>query len=290
MKKRDGQKRGGFLDGFFNTFRRKSTSPTSTAGVSGYEIFGGYINDNESSADLTGVRKYTTYTNMMSNISIIGAGVRYYLGLIGKAGWKVEPADESSEAEELADKISEILFNVLATPWHRVVRRASMFRFWGFSIQEWTAKRLDDGTIGLLDVAPRPQRTIERWDTDPVGTVFGVVQRAPQNAQELYIPRSKVVYIVDDAINDSPEGLGMFRNLAEPARRVQRYEQLEGWGFESDLRGIPIGRAPFQELRRQEAAGEITADQRKTQEQGLTDFLKNHIKNPSLAIALEGDA
>lgn len=281
------QDRGGFLDGFIARFRSTPAPPKSTLGVSGAAVFGGFLDLREDDKDLQGSKRYKTFSDMLANCSIVGAGVRYYLGLIGKAGWKVEPADETPQAEELAELIDKILFSDLNTPWNRVVRRAAMFRFWGFSIQEWTAVSRDDGNIGLLDVEPRPQVTLERWDLDPTGQVFGVFQRSPQTQQEFYLPRSKLVYIVDDSLNDSPEGMGLFRHMAEGARRLKRYQQLEGWGYESDLRGIPIGRAPLAELRRLEAAGTITAEDRIAQEKGLTDFLKSHIKNPSLALLLD---
>ena len=119
-----------------------------------------------------------------------------------------------------------------------------MYRFYGFSIQEWTARRRDDGFLTFADIAPRSQRTIERWDVDEAGQVLGALQRSPQTQEEIYLPREKLLYIVDDTLNDSPEGLGLFRHLVAPSRRLKRYEQLEGFGFETDLRGIPIGRSP----------------------------------------------
>ena len=61
--------------------------------------------------------------------------------------------------------------------WARIVRRAAMYRFYGFSIQEWTAKRRPDGLLTLADVAPRSQMTIERWDMLTDGSIQGVVQR-----------------------------------------------------------------------------------------------------------------
>jgi len=49
-------------------------------------------------------------------------------------------------------------------PWHRVVRRAAMYRVYGYSWQEWIAKKRDDGVIGYLDIEPRTQSTITRWE------------------------------------------------------------------------------------------------------------------------------
>lgn len=270
----------------------------TVVGHMGTAIYGGFIVEKEKNARLTGVQKYRTYSEILANTAIVAAGVRFFLNLVAKAEWRVEPAKDvppegdegsptsSDEAVEVADTIQEMM-NDMDTPWVRVVRRAAMYRFYGFSIQEWTAKRRDDGQIGMLDVAPRPQVTIERWDVDVTGRVIGVIQRSEQTQEEIYLPRNKIAYVVDDTLNDSPEGLGLFRHIVESVQRLRRYEELEGFAFETDLRGIPIGRAPLQELEEAVRRNEITEEQRAVLEQGLEDFIKKHIKNPQLGIILD---
>jgi hypothetical protein len=165
-----------------------------------------------------------------------------------------------------------------------------MYRFYGFSIQEWTARRRDDGVITLADVAPRAQMTCERWDLDEEGNVLGVLQRNPQNQRDIYLPRSKLLYMVDDTLSDSPEGLGLFRHLVAPAQRLARYEQLEGIGFETDLRGIPIGRGPFTKLAQDVQAGRISKADRTAIEGPIRNFIKNHVKTAKLGILLDSIA
>jgi hypothetical protein len=162
-----------------------------------------------------------------------------------------------------------------------------MYRYYGFSVQEWTARKMADGTIGFKDISPRPQITIERWDVELTGKVHGVVQRSPQTSKEIYLPRHKIVYVVDDSLNDSPEGLGLFRHLAEPAKRLMHYQLLEGYGYETDLRGIPIGRAPLSQLQSKVDSGAISAEQKTLNVQPLTDFIQKHVKNPELGLMLD---
>ncbi len=274
------------LDAFLSRFR-KPVRPTGTAGVPGRAIFGGFVQNDEKSPDLASQsQRFKTYSEILINVSIVGAGVRYFLNLASKASWNLEPTDHP-ESQRLTDLASEMLFNDPITPWHRIVRRAVMYRFQGFSVQEWTAKRRPDGLLTFADVAPRAQVTIERWDVEEDGTVRGFLQRSPQTSEELYIPRQKCMYLVDDTLSDSPEGLGLFRHLVEPAKRLQRYEQLEGFGFETDLRGIPIGRAPFTELAQLVEAGEISAADRSSIEAPLRAFIKNHIKKADLGLLLD---
>jgi hypothetical protein len=260
--------------------------PTERIGSSGTVIQGGYIVDNEKSSDLKGAKKYVTFSEMLANVSIVSAGVRYFLNLIANSGWTVVPANDTPEAQELADFVEEAMYD-LETPWVRVVRRAAMYRFYGFSIQEWTAKKRMDGRIGMLDIEPRPQATIEKWDRDENGRIVNVVQRSPQTQREIELPRSKLVYIVDDSLNDSPEGLGLFRHVVPHAKRLLRYEQLEGFGFETDLRGIPVARVPKALLNELVNQGKISKAQMDEAIRVMEVFIQNHIKSPEIGLILD---
>lgn len=273
---------------FGSMFTRKTVAPTKRAGASGTGIFGGRITENENNVDLTGIRKYKTYSDMLANVSIVSTGVRYFLNLVAGAEWNVNPSDpDSAVSIEFAEKVEKIMAD-METPWPRIIRRAAMYRFYGFSIQEWTAKLNDDGVIGFDDIEPRSQQSIDGWDRDEkTGRIVGMIQISPQTQEELYLPRKKMIYIVDDSLSDSPEGLGIFRNLVVATNRLQRYEQLEGYAFETDLAGIPIARAPFAELRALEESGEITKDVRNDIEQPLRDFLNKRVKNPQLGLYLD---
>tara|TARA_R110002167_G_C12707228_1_gene655086 strand:- start:3722 stop:5245 length:1524 start_codon:yes stop_codon:yes gene_type:complete len=261
-------------------------SSFSSIGAPGTAIYGGYVLNKEKDARLTGQERFVTYSDMLANTSIVGAGVRYFVDLVAKATWGVEPADESAEAEKLAETVEDMM-NDMTTPFHKVVKRACMYTFWGYSIQEWTAKRRDDGQVGFMDIEPRAQMTIERWDTDISGTVLGVVQRNPQDQSEIYLPISKCIYLVDNTLNDSPEGMGLFRSVVKAAEKLSRYELLEAWGFDTDLRGIPIVRGPFTQLEQMVNNKQLTVAQANALKQPMLDFLESHNKNPELGMMLD---
>lgn len=254
-------------------------------GVGGARHTGGYIIEEERDSSLAGLEKYTTFSNILLNTSVVSASVRYYLNLITKAGWHFTPSEADTD-KKYSELVQEI-FDDMDTPFHRVVRRAAMYRFYGFSLHEWTFKLRDDGNYGFFDVAPRPQRTIERWDLDVKGRVLGVDQADPNTGQRTAIPRWKMMYVVDDSINDSPQGVGLFRHLVYPARRLIRYEQLEGYGFESDLRGVPIARAPLAEMNKRLADGEIDQAGYDKALAPTMRFLKAHVKSPRLGMLLD---
>ena len=275
------------VDSFLSRLRSRRAAPTKTLGTHGVAVFGGYVATNEKSKDLASHdARYRTYSEILADTSIVAAGVRYFLNLAAKANWTFTPAEADTDGKYAALAEAMLTKDPL-TPWHRIVRRLAMYRFYGFSILEWTAKRRDDGLLTFADVEPRAQRTIQRWDVDETGKVMGALQRSPQTQLEIYLPREKIIYIVDDSLNDSPEGLGLFRHLVASAKRLQRYEQLEGFGFETDLRGIPILRAPFAEMEAMVAAGTMTNEQRLAIEKPMQDFVQAHIKTPNIAMLLD---
>ena len=267
-------------------------SPFKEAGVSGTAIFGGYIENIERDRKVSGAERYRTAADLLANVSIIAAAIRYILNLTAAPRWTIKPAldlgDTSSDAaKEAAEFVEQVLFRDLGTSWTRLVRRTGMYRYHGFGIQEWTAKRRADGLIGFADIESRPQHTIEQWQVDEGGTVEGVWQRSPQTGALLWLPRTKLLYLVDDSLTDSPEGMGLFRHLVDPGERIRRYLKLEGQGYERELRGIPIGRAPLADIRAQVAAGQLTAAEGRQMVQGLRNFIKMEVKEKDTGLLLD---
>lgn len=270
---------------------RRRVRPTTEEGVPGYTFFGGFIDANERNAKLTGTQRYKTFSDIMANTAIVAAGVRYYLNLITKAGWTVVPPEMENASDQIeADRLAELtddIINDMERPWSRVVRRSAMYRFFGFAVQEWTAKRREDGVIGMKDIAPRPQHTIEQWDLDIHGNVFGIIQRSPQDGREIYLNRGKVIYLVDDAMSDSPEGLGIMRHLVDGATRLTLWEKLESYAFEIDLRGLPVIKGPFAQIEDEVRAEDLTREDADAMIAPLRQFIENHIKSPTRGLMLD---
>ena len=267
--------------------QRTRASTTEILGTSGAEIFHGWPRTKETDPRLGTGKRWETYSEAIANVAIVGASIRYFLNLVAGVKWKAEPPEGSgARGRELADRFIELLYD-MRIPWHRVVRRAAMHRVYGFSIAEWTAEKKKDGTIGFLEVATRPQSTIEQWDVDEHGAVLGVVQRSPTDSRTIYLPRAKLLYVVDDSLSDQPEGMGAIRHAIKTALSLERYELLEAWGFETDMRGIPVARAPRSEMSGLIKADLMTADDQAKAEKGLRDFCEKHIKNPELALFLD---
>ena len=278
------------LDAFSgSTLKPPAATPFREMGMSGTGVFGGYVQSRERSSQWVGAQRYVTISDMAVNASIVAAGMHYFLNLIAHPRWAYRPPEklkDDAEAQAAADLVAEVMDD-LGQPWSRVVRRAGTYRFYGFGVQEWTAKKRTDGKIGLASIEPRPQATIERWSVDESGAVSGVWQRPPQTGELLGIPRSKILYLVDDVLSDSPEGVGIFRHLAEPWERLKTYYALEARAFERDLRGTPVGRVPYTLLREAVASGELTEDQAKALTETMERFVKLQVKQSDTAITLD---
>lgn len=260
---------------------------STPAGTMGVVVMEGWEETNEKNPKLNGQRKYTTYEELIRNVSIIGAALRNYLTMVASVDWKIEPSDESADAKEKAEIVDSVIHG-MKKPWFRVVRSIAMFTYVGNSLHEWVAALRDDGVIVFEDICSRPSKTIERWFVDPgTAQLLGVVQRDPGDGTTRFIPRKKLIYLVDDTFTDSPQGEGLLRHVCVDVDRLRRYEQLEGYGFETDLRGVPLGRAPIAMLNKAVADGNMTAEDRDAALKVMTDFVSGHIRTPSLGLMLD---
>lgn len=258
-------------------------------GTSGTAIWGGYIQSKETNSKWVGPERYRQAAEIVVNVSVVAAGVHYFLNLISHPKWTAQVAPkqrDSHEAREVADFINDVMDD-LDTPWNNIVRQSAMYRFHGFSIQEWIAKLRPDGKYGLASVEVRPQHTIEQWAVDERGTILGVFQRSPLTGQIYGLPRDKLLYVVEDALTDSPEGIGVFRHLAEPYARLKRMQELEVRGYERDLRGIPLGRAPLASINNAVKQNLLTEAEAKTLVNGITDILQLQVKNSDTGVLLD---
>lgn len=262
-------------------------TPFTEQGVVGTVVYSGYIHNRERSPKWSGQQKYITIADMAVNTSIIAAGVRYTSGLVAHPKWAVHPAVEGDAEAEAAAELVESIINDLNTPWSHVVRRAYMYKFYGFGLQEWTAKRRLDGKVGLATIAPRPQFTVDRWEIDDAGIVAGVWQLSPKTGAPIGIPRSKLMYLVDNTLSDSPEGVGVFRHLAEPWERLKMFHDLEARAFERDLRGIPIGRIPYTLINEAVKAGQLTETKAKDMVKSMEDFVQIAVKQSDTGLTID---
>jgi len=265
--------------------KRPSTSPFRESGAAGVNIVNGYIVDRERNNKLTFLQRSTNYEELMSNIAVVGSGVRYFTALGASAVWSVQ-ASEDDKDEKYAD-FARRMMEELDQSWSTVVKHSLMYRYLGLSIGEMVARRTDEGDILIKAIENRPIRTIERFDVDDMGQLLGFGQVNPVNNQELYIPRQKCLYVVDNLINDSPAGMGVLRHVFESCERLKRLMDLEVVGYAKDLRNIPVGRVPYTELQRAVNNNEITKEQANAAIASMEALVRLKSKLPETSIILD---
>jgi hypothetical protein len=240
---------GRSLSSFF-TGGAKPAPVTKPSGSDGVYSYGGYLASGERSNALVGPQKWVTYTNAL-NYPIIATGCYYSTGLLAGTEWHCEPNELGGADADRAVEIVEqgLLKAQLPTPWSAVVAKMSLFEYMGFALCEWIVKTRADDMVVFADIAHRPQYTIDRWDKPDEQQPWQAVSQLTHAGGRYVIPRSRLFYCVADRLTDSPDGVGRLRHVVELHRQLEVLEALEGHAFQTDLRGMPLARAPLSELK-----------------------------------------
>ena len=273
---------------FGNSKRKTGGGVNSAQGTRAVRHSHGFIHTYEKNPELSRYKKYQTYSEMLANHAVIGAGIRAYLAVIQKTEWMLEPIEGNANSKSHAADIQEILDN-METSLPQVMRRSAMYTYYGFGLQEWIAKQLKSGLIGIKDIEPRAQHTIYRWDINPRGEIEGVEQQDPIMGGEYYIQRRRLIYCVDDSLNDSPEGLGLFRQLFSTASRLDAYLMLEDIGFDTDLRGVPIVKIPLERISKMVKSGEMKESEAEEIIAEFTGFIEEHQRKKSQGMMVDSE-
>lgn len=276
-----------FFSNFFGANNKPpKVSPFKEAGVSGAVSFGGWLQDREKNPKLSFLQRQNNYDEIIKNVAIVGAGVRFFCNLGAGASWNFE-ASEADKSGQYAEWFESQL-DKTNDPWSKIVRHALMHNFLGFAVLEKTAARdAADGSIFWRSIENRPQNTIEKWYLDDDGSVTAFGQFAPVSGEELIIPREKCFYIADNLIDDSPAGTGVLRHVFKTAERLEEYNKLETQGFARDLRGIPFGRVPYSELTAAVNRGEISKEDAKAAIASMEKAVQLQVKSSNTGFLLD---
>jgi hypothetical protein len=284
------------MAGFWKSiFNRTGNKPSKLEGSDGVIASGGWIASDERSPDLDNPRaRFTTFGNAINDSTVIAAAVNYMVRLVAGARWTITPNQEAgSDGDKAAKIITEgVIEAKTQQPWETTVGQAAMSPIMGFSLHEWAQRRRRDGMIVLGDIQALPQWTIARWDKgdDDMSPLMGVEQWVPGlKTGPKWLGRKKLLYVVDKKISNKPDGLGLLRHVIKKWKVLERYELLEAFGFEGDLRGIPYGKAPYAKIKQYALDNKKSAEWVKEQTSALRTFIENHIKNPGLGIILDSE-
>lgn len=229
---------------------RTSAPITKPEGTSGVTAYGGYVDSGERHPSLIGDNKWRTFTNA-KNKSTIATGIRLRADLIAATEWTLtENAAGGKDAQRGLEIIDQGLLKApMPTPWQQCVRKQSLFQFDGAHLHEPIMRRRADGMIVCASIEDRPMWTVKQWDiADEQSPWQGVVQQS-RSGKPYYVERERLWYSADNLLGETPDGVGLLRQLVELVRRLDLLEELEIFGYETDLRGMAMVRAPLAQLR-----------------------------------------
>jgi len=291
-------------------------NPLAELGVAGAKISYGMVMD-EYNPNLRGVAGRKTYREMRDNDSVIGAIFFAIEMLLRTVPWEFKYDEVDTDAmtsfssqiegmvfnrsidspEKGIDFATGVFFEDMEHTWDDFISQtiSSMCTF-GWSYPEIVLKRrmgiistkpefrsiYNDGLIGLRKLADRPPETLDRWDIDDQGNIFGMYQSDPNGAGEFYIPMDKALLFRPFAHKGSPEGRSLLRNAYDPWYYLKRIKQIEAIAIERELNGLPVVYAPSGEI--WDENGSLTAVGLKYQ-----DLVKNVKYNEQGGVVLPSD-
>lgn len=227
-----------------------------TIGRTGLNYWDGRVAE-EFLRELSGDRGIKIYREMRDNDPICGGVMFAIENLIRRVSWRIDPASDSPEHVRDADFIRSTVYD-MANTWTGTLSEMLTHLTFGWAYLEIEYKRrlgynraphlsskYNDGLIGWARWSLRSQDTLSRWVFDDEGHVLGMVQNAPPDYKDRYIPIEKAIHLTTTDAKQNPEGRSIFRNAYRPWYFKTVIEQIEGIGVERDLAGLPVIRAPY---------------------------------------------
>jgi hypothetical protein len=228
-----------------------TTIPSSTLakplrgeiGVSGTNIYGGYIRGEEYARDLIGRSALINYDIMRRTDAATHTALEVYKAPIESANWSVVSASEDPADVEQADLVKRELFD-RNIDFHAVLREIMTFLEFGHSVFElvYSDDLVDfNGKLihGLDKLASRKQLTIMRWETSDHQP--GITQIAPYSTpavRDIYMP--KLVIFTNEKEGENYEGISMLRFARKHFILKDKLELMNAVALERMAMGIPV--------------------------------------------------
>jgi len=271
---------------------------TQQQGSDGIGGFGSiwFAGHGESNPALQGSTLWKTLSEALANSTIIATAVRYSLNLISGVEWECTPyphAKDQALAKKCAETGREGLVDAdMSQPFSLHAAKQALHAWLGFSLHNWFWRKRSDGLTVISDLRHRPQSTISRWDIPVEGEPWIGVEQTTRGGGQYYVERSRLWYTADLMISDRPQGVGLLRHVIETSRQTQHLEEIEGYGFDANLRGVPVGRAPLSELwnyakgtlKYSDDDAEAWVEEQTAELQAM---LQNHAKSPDQGMLLD---
>ena len=239
------------------------TEATQVLGVAGDNTHNGQIRADEFLAELRGKKAINTFREMRDNDSTIGAVMYATEQVLRDVELKVEPANDTPDAQREADYVKSVLDDMEHSLDDHVAEALSSLSY-GFAWFEVVYKRrvgptetnpkkkskFSDGRMGVRKIAIRAPWTVSRFEVDKqTGEVLGVYQEGSYaGTNKHFIPSRKSLYYRTTTINGDPAGRSILRNAYTSYQYLNNLQAIEAIAVERELAGIPVARIPSEYL------------------------------------------
>lgn len=222
---------------------------TSEIGITGLKHTGGVIQEEWLRA-LDSYQGVKTYAEMLLD-PIVGAVMLAIVIELRRVNKSLEPADDTPEAEEIADFVDGCLDDMSHT-FEDLMSEACTMLPYGWALHEIVYKvrrgevpgqpgsssMFADGRWGWRKMPIRAQDTLSKWEMDDEGGIAGMWQLADPRP-EILIPIDKALLFRPSAHKGNPMGASVLRSAYIPWYRRKHASDVEAIGIDRDMVGIP---------------------------------------------------
>lgn len=231
----------------------KETQYVREFGSTGLHEWSGYLTE-EFLTELQGQRGANYFEQMRRNSPAIGAMYQAMSMLIRSSQYSIDittPKADRRSTHDRAMKWLEEVFDDMEGNVNDLLDDACSCIIHGYEVSEFTLKYRDgdnsdynDGKLGIKNIAPRSQLSLERWVFDKNGNTLGFWHHPRWGSTEVYIPIDKCLHFRTTRERNNPEGYSYIRNSVRSYRQVNVVQYSEGIGVERNLAGLPMVTMP----------------------------------------------
>ncbi len=206
--------------------------------------------------ELQGRKGVEVYKEMSENDDVIGAILFATEMLMRQSEWNIQEAGTQQVDMDAAEFVRSCM-NDMEETWSDFISEVLSFLTYGWSYHEIVYKRrmgntkdpktkskYTDGLIGWRKLPIRSQDTLWEWKYDDNDNLIGLIQCAPPNYAQVFIPIEKALHFKTKNRKNNPEGRSILRNCYRNWYFKRRIQEIEGIGIERDLAGLPVLTAP----------------------------------------------
>ena len=229
---------------------KTTTVGTSGVDISGNRFFEEYL-DKLLSED--GPKEWDKMRRSDDQVSML---LRLVMNPIISARWFIAPADESDQAQEIADFIKFLLFENMGTEqypksFNKLKREILTMVTFGYSLFEETDKVVIDSPnhgsyVGIKGIDWRSPKTITEWDISKSGELLGIWQddNSDLSTERVYIDGKFILHFCSEMEGANYEGISLLRPIYGNYIRKDFLNKMKMIGTERASVGVPLGTIP----------------------------------------------